>query len=74
MDQHHRNEKLTIQSYQRLIAAHEVHCIEKQRFSDRHFWHGGYDKATKERDRSKIGRRARLKGQVEQVMALKVIA
>ncbi len=22
-----------------------MQCIEKPRFSDRHFWHGGYDKA-----------------------------
>ncbi len=23
----------------------KVECIESTRFSDRHFWHGGYDKA-----------------------------
>ncbi len=27
------------------MAPHEVQRIEKPRFSDRHFWHGGYDKA-----------------------------
>jgi len=41
----YRNEKLSLQSYQDVIAPHAVQCVEKARFSDRHFWHAGYDKA-----------------------------
>jgi len=42
----YRNEKLSLQSYQDVIAPHAVQCVEKARFSDRHFWHAGYDKAS----------------------------
>jgi hypothetical protein len=37
--------KLTLSLYQWLVARDAVHLIEIECFSDRHFWHGGYDKA-----------------------------
>ncbi len=46
MDQRYRNEKLIIQFYQYVAAPGKVECIESTRFSDRHFWHGGYDEAS----------------------------
>jgi len=44
-DQHYRNEKLIIGLYQRVIMLREAQRFETARFSDRQFWHGGYDKA-----------------------------
>jgi len=45
MDQCNRNEKLIIQYYQWFATQRKVYCVESTRFSDRHFWYGGYDKA-----------------------------
>ena len=39
------DEKLNIQTHQHVVVSQEAQCIETTRFSDRHFWHGGYDKA-----------------------------
>ena len=37
--------KLNIQLYQHVVVKQKAQCIETTHFSDRHFWHGGYDKA-----------------------------
>ena len=34
-----------------------MQCIEKSRFSDRHFWHGGYDKAKYAEERRDLAQR-----------------
>jgi len=45
-DQQYRNEKLIIELYQHFIMLREAQRSEIARFSDRHFWHRGYDKAS----------------------------
>ncbi len=40
-----QNGKLTFQLCQLVIAPQAMRCIEIVHFSDRHFWHAGYDKA-----------------------------
>lgn len=49
-------------------AIHEVCVAWRRQEGDE------YRESMQERDRSKIGRKARLRGQVEQVVALKAIA
>ncbi len=40
-----RNEKLNLQLNQRVTVPYTMQRIEFTCFPDRHFWHGGYDKA-----------------------------
>ncbi len=50
------NEKLDLQLYQHVIVLQTSQRVEITRFPDRHFWHGGYDKANKGETRNSLAR------------------